>query len=146
MRKNLRNRRIRALPLLLLASLWPHAAAAGDPLGARLGRHLLESPQLLDLGARRWLEDRGVILQLFYNEYLGWEARGAGGDAPGHSGSYDFFGRIDAVQLLGLPGLSLLLLVKCPYDEQINEDVGALYDPVVDSDFDSGFYVDQLWL
>jgi len=132
--------------LLLLLALRPHAAAADDPLGVRLGRHLSESPQLVDLEARRELERLGVTLQLFYNQYLGWKARGAGSDATGHSGSYDFFARVDAEESLGLPGLSGLFHVKGQYDDQINGDVGALSDPVDDADFDQGIYVDELWL
>ncbi|MGH0030850.1 MAG: carbohydrate porin [Myxococcota bacterium] len=132
--------------LLLLAVLQPHAAAAAGPRTARLVQHLAESPQLLDLEPRRQLGRMGATLQLFYNQYLGWKTRGENGDATGHSGSWDLFARVDAEELVGLPGLSALLHVKSQYEEQINRDVGALSDPIDDADFDEPIYVDQLWL
>ncbi len=138
--------RMRRLGVLLLAMALPIAVAAEEPASARLGRHLRESPQLLDLDARRRLERLGVPIQFFYNEYFGWKARGERDGKTGHSGSYDLFVRVDAEELVGLPGLSGLLNVKGQYDEQINKDVRALSDPVDDADFDEAIYIDQLWL
>jgi len=64
----------------------------------------------------------------------------------GSSGSYDLFGLVDVEELAGWPGANLLLHVKGQYDENLNEDVGALSDPVDDADFDEAIYVDELWL
>lgn len=149
----MRRRLPRLFPVLLLFSwtaLTTHVAAAddapGEPLATRAGRHLATSPRLADFEARRRLERLGVAFQLFYNQVLGWKARGEDGDATGHSGSFDLFTRVDAEELVGWTGLSALLHVKSQYEEQINEEVAALSDPVDDADFDEAIYVDQLWL
>jgi porin len=144
-------RRTGLVLVLLLSAAAPAPAGADDdvasePLTARLARHLTTSPQLVDFDERRALERRGLTIQLFYNEFLGWKARGEGGSATGHSGSFDLFARVDGEELVGWRGASALLQVKSQYDEQINEEVGALSDPVDDGDFDEAIYVDQLWL
>ena len=66
--------------------------------------------------------------------------------AFGHSGSYDFFARVDLEALVGWRGGDLLLHVKGQYDDNLNADVGALSDPIDDADFDEPVYVDELWL
>lgn len=126
-------------------------ARAAEPIDEaqrpeRFGRRIVTAPRLLDFDARNAAERLGVTLQLFYNEVLGWKARGESGSATGHSGSFDLFARIDAEELVGWRGATLLFHGKGQYDEQINEDVGALSDPVDDADFDEAIYVDQLWL
>jgi porin len=145
------------LLLALVATLSPlrgagAAADRGPPptAPASRSRSLLESPRLLgDLGGERTrLERLGIDFQLFYQQYLGWRARG--GVDPDHrfgsSGSYDLFALVDVEELAGWPGLDLLLHVKGQYDENLNEDVAALGDPVDDADFDDAIYVDELWL
>jgi porin len=133
---------------LALAAL-PGAARTEprDPSGVR---RLLTSPRLLDDpgGTRSLVERYGLTLQLFYNQYLAWKPEGGAepGSAFGHSASYDLFGLADLEELAGWPGLDLLLHVKGQYDENVNEAVGALSDPVDDADFDQAIYVDELWL
>lgn len=134
-------------PLVAPAS----APAAEDGRLARLGRHLLESPQLLDDpgGARTRLDELGITLQLFTQQFLGWKAPGGGADTSGRfgaSGSYDLFALIDAEELVGWPGLDFLLHVKGQYDDGLNDAVGALGDPIDDADFDEPIYIDELWL
>lgn len=113
-------------------SVWHRTALLGDPGGVR-GR----------------LEELGVGLQLFYHQFGGWKPRGGGRDSGstlGASGSYDFFARADLEELVTWRGADLLLHVKGQYDSNLNEEVGALSDPIDDSDFDEGIYVDELWL
>ena len=110
-----------------------------------------DSPQLLgDLGgARSRLEELGVAVQLFYNETLAWKPPGGGADPRGrfgHSGSYDLFAHFDVEELVGWPGLDVLLHVKGQYDRNVNGAVGALSDPIDDADFDAPIYIDELWL
>lgn len=109
----------------------------------------LHEPRLLGDpgGVRSRLERLGVGVQLFYNQYLSGNPRG--GAEPGnvgHSGSYDFFARVDAEELLGWRSLTALLHVKGQYDRNINADVRSLSLPIDDADFDEPIYVDELWL
>ena len=142
---------VAALVLLLLA--LPARGAGPAPTGEHgsgFGRHLLGSPELLgDPGGwRSRLERLGLSLQLLYNQYLAWKPSG-GADSEatfGTSGSYDFFARVDFEDLVGWPGLDALLHVKGQYDRNINDDVGALSNPIDDADFDEPIYVDELWL
>lgn len=100
-------------------------------------------------GARSRLERLGVQLQLFYNQYLSGKPPGGGArshGAFGTSGSYDFLARVDLESATGWPGADGLLHLKGQYQSNINEDVGALSDPVDDADFDEPVYVDELWL
>jgi porin len=100
-------------------------------------------------GARGRLEDAGVLIQLFYNQTLAWKAPGGGADPAGrfgHSGSYDLFARVDFEELVGWPGLDVLLHVKGQYDRNINAAVGALSNPIDDADFDAPIYIDEFWL
>ncbi|MDJ0851426.1 MAG: carbohydrate porin [Myxococcota bacterium] len=129
------------------------AAAQGEPAPTprnALARHLLDSRRLLgDPGGQRGrLELLGVELQLFYNQFLAWKPRGGGVNEDsvfGHSGSYDFFTRVDVEALTGWPGLDVLLHVKGQYDENLNDDVGALSNPIDDADFDEPIWVSELW-
>jgi carbohydrate-selective porin OprB len=93
-------------------------------------RSLLDSPRRPgDLGGQRSrLEQLGIDLQLSCSQYVGWRARG-GVDPDrrfGSSGGYDFFGLVDVEELAGWRGADFLLHVKGQYDENLNEDVGAL--------------------
>jgi len=40
----------------------------------------------------------------------------------------------------------VLLHAKGQYDRSVNDDVGALREPIDDADFDDPLYLDQLWL
>lgn len=98
---------------------------------------------------RSRLEQLGIALQLFGQEQLGWKAPGGGADpdgAFGHSASYDLFALVDAEELVGWRGLDLLVRPRGQYDRSVNDEVGALSDPVDDADFDAPIYVDELWL
>jgi porin len=100
-------------------------------------------------GARSWLERLGIVLQLFYNQNLSGKPEGGGAHPEGefgHSGSYDFFARVDLDALTSWPGADFLLHLKGLYDRNVNDDVGALSDPIDDADFDSPLYLDELWL
>jgi len=100
-------------------------------------------------GFRGRLEELGVDLQLFYNQYLAWKPGGGGDDSSstaGSSGSYDLFVRTDLEELAAWRGADLLLHTKGQYDSNLNQDVGALSDPIDDADFDDAIYVDELWL
>lgn len=117
---------------------------------ARRPSHWLASPRLLGNpgGVRTSLDELGITLQLFYNQYLAWKPSGGGANpdfAFGHSGSYDFFGLVDLEELTGWPGLDFLMHVKGQYDRNLNTDVGALSNPIDDADFDEAIYVDELW-
>ena len=133
----------------LAASASSHAA---EPEPGPDGRtHRWESARLLGdpYGARSRLAQLGIELQLFYNQALSGKPSGGGANDDavfGHSGSYDFFTRVDLAALAGWPGADLLLHVKGQYDRNLNDDVGALSDPIDDADFDAGIYVDELWL
>lgn len=111
---------------------------------------LLQSPRLLGdpAGVRSDLESLGVSLSLYYHQYLAWKPRGgAVPDAAfGTSGTYDFFVRVDFEELTRWRGLVLLFRLRGGYDRNVNAKVGALSDPIDDADFDSPFYVDELWL
>jgi porin len=122
--------------LALALAAQPRAAAAGELLGDPGGQ-------------RSRLQRLGVVLQLFYNQYLTGKPEGGGVNPDGefgHSGSYDFFARVDLEALSGWPGADFLLHLKGQYDRNVNEDVGALSDPIDDADFDAPLYVDELWL
>lgn len=149
-----RTRRTGPARIALLLTTLLAAPASGNEgeksVFRELGRHLLDSPRLLDDpgGARSRLSSLGIEFQLFTNLILGWKPRG-GADTDstfGHSASYGFFTHVDVEELAGWPGLDLLLHVKGQHDESVNPDVGALSDPVDDADFDEGIYVDELWL
>lgn len=125
---------------------WAAPCAAQDRDGAWSERsRLLGDPG----GVRSQLERLGVELQLFYQQTLSWKPSGGGvnrDSVVGYNGSYDFFARVDAEELVGWRGLAALLHVKGQYDFSVNEDVGALSDPIDDADFDRGVYIDELWL
>lgn len=130
--------------LLASGGTTPASAEPGPPAW-------WESTRLLDdpAGARSRLEDLGVELQLFYNQVLAGKPAGGGADPDGvfgHSASYDLFALVDVEALAGWPGLDVLLHVKGQYDDNVNEAVGALSDPIDDADFDEPIYVDELWL
>ncbi len=132
---------------LCCGTVWAETTPAGRSLADHLARgdELLGDPG----GARSALELVGVDLRLFYNQYLSVKPSGGGANPSrvfGHSGSYDLFARVDAEELLGWPGGSLLFHAKGQYDRGLNADVGALSDPIDDADFDSPIYVDELWL
>jgi carbohydrate-selective porin OprB len=131
----------------LLATLPAHAEQAGKSFGD----HLLDSPRLIGEvgGARTSLERLGIDFQLFYNQVLSGKPEGGGANPNGvfgHSGSYDFFTRLDLDALMGWTGADVLLHVRGQYDRNLNADVGALSDPIDDADFDAPIYVDELWL
>jgi porin len=132
--------------------LLPAAPARAEaPPGSTIGRHLLESPELLgDMGgARSRLERLGIVLQLFYNQYLSGKPEGGGANPDGvfgHSGSYDLFARVDLEELVGWRGGDFLIHLKGMYDRNLNADVGAISAPIDDADYDDGFWVDELWL
>jgi porin len=98
-------------------------------------------------GRRSALERLGVTLQLFTNHYPTWKIRGgvAGGGELGHSASYDFFALADLEELAGMRGLTVLVHAKGQYDEGVNDDVGALSDPIDDADFDEAIYPSEVW-
>jgi porin len=125
----------RTAALALLAALAAQPAAA--------------DPRLLGdaAGMRSRLERLGIGVQLFYNQYVSGNPSGGGEPrSSGHNGSYDFFTRVDAQELLEWRGLVGLLHVKGQYDRNINADVGGLSDPIDDADFDEPAYIDELWL
>jgi len=144
-------------PAILLAALGaalvsaPRQAVAERGPGWSLGRHLSGSQQLLDDpgGARTRLEQLGIVAQLFYQHFVSWKPPGGGvasSGAFGHSASYDLFGLVDAEELVGWPGLDLLVRARGLYGRNLNDEVGALSDPIDDADFDAPIYVDELWL
>lgn len=110
----------------------------------------LRSARLLDgpAGPRGRLESSGVAFQGFYNQFLGWRARGGTqrGDGWGTNATYDFFTQLDLEELADRPGLQALAQVKGGYDDSINHEVGALSDPIDDADFDEGIYLSQLFI
>jgi len=137
---------IALLTMLPAVSVWAEPAPHSG-----VGDHLLHSPRLVGdpAGARSWLERVGVDIQLFYNQYLSGKAAGGGANPDavfGHSGSYDFFTRVDLEELGGWPGADFLLHVKGQYDRNVNPDVGALSNPIDDADFDEPIYISELWL
>lgn len=124
----------------VLAACLVSTGAPADPL---------HEPRVLGDpgGVRSRLERLGVGVQLFYNQYVSGNPRGgANPRSVGHSGSYDFFTRIDAEELVGWRSLTALLHVKGQYDQNVNADVGSLSPPIDDADFDEPIYVDELWL
>ena len=127
-------------------------SAGADPGGdSGVFHHVRVSPRLLGdpAGARSRLERLGVIVQLFYNQFLSWKPASGGASrsaASGDSASYDLFALADLEQLVSWPGADLLLHVKGQYDDHVNREVGALSDPIDDADFDEAIYVDELWL
>ncbi len=128
----------------------PRAGAEGVP-NPTFGHHLLTSPELLGdpAGARSRLEQLGIVLQLFYNQYLSGKPSGGGANPDGvfgHSGSYDLFARVDLEELVDWRGGDFLLHVRGMYDRNLNADVGSLSQLIDDADYDEPIYVDQLWL
>jgi porin len=106
---------------------------------------LLDDPR----GVRTRLEQLGIVVQLFYNQTLSGKPSGGGANPDGvfgHSGSYDLFARIDLEELVGWRGGDFLIHVKGMYDRNLNDDVGALSQPIDDADYDEPGYVDELWL
>ena len=107
-----------------------------------LGYGLVTIPSVLYSGSL-------AVLQLFYHQHLSGKASGGGASSAsafGHSGSYDFFARMDLDALVGWSGGRVLLHVRGLYDRNVNADVGAIGDPIDDADFDEPIFVDQLWL
>jgi len=145
-------RRLALATLVALLLAGPRARSAEPlPTRDRVVSHLSSSPQLLDDpgGVRTRLEQLGIVPQLFYQEYLSWKFAGGGADtsgAFGNSGSYDLFSLVDAEALAGWPGLDLLVHAKGLYDHSVNDEVGALSDPVDDADPTASIYLEQLWL
>ena len=145
----------RAGALLLAFALVAGAAArAADlPDAVRpLVEHLRTSPRLLGDpgGLRSRLEARGLELRLFYQHFLAWNVDGGldSGSETGHSASYDFFAQAFFRDLVGqpwMPELIGLMHVKGQYDQNVNEDIGALTDPIDDADFTEAVYVSELW-
>jgi porin len=136
--------------LAVLAAALIGSTARAEP-GSSVGHHLLHSARLFGDpgGARSRLEELGVTVQLFYNQFLAWKPAGGGIDpssTTGHSGSYDFITLVDLEALTGWPAAEFLLRVKGQYDRNINASVGALSNPIDDADFDEPIYVDELWL
>ncbi len=146
-------------PFLVAASLCaPLSGSAGPDNGRgpaidRATPHRssgwTQRPRLLGdpAGARGRLETSGIAFQGFYHQFFGWRVRGGtgGGDGVGASGSYDLFTQLDLEEMIGTAGLQVLAHLKGAYDENINDEVGALSDPVDDADFDEGVYVSELW-
>lgn len=139
-----------AVALIAVTLAVATVAAAEAPVPPPGSAAWPRSPRLLGNpgNARSGLEASGVALQLFYNQYLGWRARGGSdpGDGLGTSGSYDLFVQLDLEELASRPGLQLVVQTKGQYDRNINEEVGALSNPVDDADFDEAIYLDQLWV
>ncbi len=77
-----------------------------------------------------------------------WKPTGGAdsGSKAGASGSYDVFAYANGERLLGWRGGIGLLHLKGQYDENINDETGALAQPIDDADFDEGIYVSELWL
>jgi porin len=129
---------------VVLGALPCGAAPADEPAS------FLDRPQLLGdpLGVRSSLDGAGLTMQLFYNQVLAWKPTGGADDGSdaGPSGSYDFFAYANGERLLGVRGLVGLLHVKGQYEDSINEETGALSQPIDDADFDEGIYVSELWL
>ena len=84
---------------MLFFAVLPRVASTGELLG---------DPG----GYRSWLERLGVVVQLFYNQYLTGKPAGGGANPDGvfgHSGSYDLFVRVDLDALTSWPGADFLL-------------------------------------
>jgi porin len=136
---------------LVIVALLAMPPAHAEPTGRPLGDHLLYSSRLIGEagGARTRLERLGIDFKLFYNQVLSGKPAGGGANPDGvfgHSGSYDFFTRVDLDALVGWTGADVLLHVRGQYDRNLNAAVGALSDPIDDADFDRPIYVDQLWI
>jgi porin len=137
--------------VVALSLLFAASAAMGDSTRPRLLSHLLESSRLLGDpgGFRSELERLGIDSQLVYNQYASGKPSGMGADSDGtlgSNGSYDSITRIDFEKLAGWPQADMLFHARGLYDDSVNDDVGALSDPIDDADFDEAIYVDELWL
>ncbi len=125
--------------------------AADEPSDERSQPDVLARPRLVGdpMGGRSRLERLGIDLGLFYDQLIEGKAEGGGANpdaAFGHSGSYDFFGLVDLEELAGWRGGRLRLHLQGQYDRSVNDDVGALSDPIDDADFDAPIYVAELRL
>jgi porin len=130
--------------LIVLVGVTPAFADDAAPAGA----HDWRAPFDAFVAGRKSLERLGIDFDLYYNQLLSWKMTGGvkPGSNTGSSASYDFLTRVDLEELAGMRGLDLLLHVKGMYDSNVNDDVGALYQPLDDADFDQDIYVSQLWL
>lgn len=116
--------------MALLIGLMAAPASAGDA-------RLLGDPW----GARSWLDEMGVDLQLFFQTFVGTYD-----GAVRNSGSYDGFVRADLEALGLLPGATALFHYKGTYGFNVNRRVAALSDPIDDADGDEAIWVAELWL
>ena len=103
---------------------------------------------LLGFGPRRerW-EERGINVDLFYNAYFGWNAKGGlnTGSALAYSHSVDLFVRADTERMGLWANGTVLIQLKSNYGKSINPDVGALSQANDDADFEELIYVDQFY-
>ncbi len=142
--------------MLFLALLWPTSTKAQSENKSQtavvkrdLTYHLVNTPELLGDrgGTRKDLEDLGLTLELFYNQFLGLNAFGGlkNNTAVKNSGSYDFFAFMNLEELGVIPNNTVLLHVKGNYGQNVNPNVGAFSDPFDDADFDEPIYIAQFW-
>jgi porin len=128
-----------------MLATWIVLAVALVATGAR-AEDWLQSPRLLGDpgGLRTALDERGIAINGYVNQYSGVIARGASGS--GHSATFDLLGFADLEQTVGWVGGTFLVHAKSAYDENINGQTGSLNDPIDDADFDEPIYIAQLWL
>ncbi|NIR60726.1 MAG: hypothetical protein GWO02_15070, partial [Gammaproteobacteria bacterium] len=134
-----------ALLVALLAAPLVSAQPSTSDATGDWRAYLAATPRLLGDpdGARSRLETWGISLQLYSNHTGSAKLRGGAdtrGDT-GHSASADLFVMSDLETLSGWRGGTLLLHAKSQYDRSVNDDVGALSDPIDDADFDEAIYV-----
>lgn len=97
-------------------------------------------------GGRSILEERGVRLNLFYNELGARKGRGGAESSSTArvSGSSDLIGHADFGRLGLARGGEALIHMKGDWSNNVNSAVGALGDPLDDADSDR-VWIDQLW-
>lgn len=138
-----------AAAAIAIATLCTDVAVASGrgtaPVAAR--RHLAGSPRLLGdpAGLRGWLERHGCVVDLFLNDQLGVLLRDGEHGLARNSGSADLFLRADLARA-GVPfGGEILAQLKSNVGRNVNDQAGALGEPIDDADFDAPLWVDQLW-
>jgi porin len=130
-------------------SLFGQTPSADSAAAESWSHNLLQAERLTGDwgGSRTYLEEHGVRFSIYYNHYYAHKDNGGKVEKSdgAHSGSVDLIGQFNLEKLNLIPGGAILVHAKTLYSDSINDDVGALGNPIDDADGDRGPYIAQLY-